>query len=222
MSDFERRYADIIAGILRPLTAADGNAEAEITAAEERLHLKLPAALKPLYELTGTFDELHSAYDRLIPLSELAVVDGLLVLYEENQGVVLWGIREQDLDTPDPPVYQAQPGTIPLASYITAEKLSDFLLYMLFRQAVSGAMTHTTSCEVNPETVRTITQNWPFIVEMEGTRIYGRGGQVIAAFDPPAPEDECMVLLGARERADMLAIDKLLGREPLEKDEEWE
>jgi hypothetical protein len=222
MPDFDRRYTDIISEILRPLTPADGIPKTEIISVEKRLALKLPQALKSLYELTGNFNDLHSAYDKLIPLSELALVDGLLIFYEENQGVVLWGIREQDFDIPDPPVYQAQPGAAPLACYITAETLSDFLLYMLLRQAVSGAMPHTSSCEANPKTVRAIKENWPFIAEMEGTRIYNRGGQVIAIFDAPAPEADSILLLGARDRADMLAIDKILGRELLDVDEEWD
>ncbi|MGW1280246.1 SMI1/KNR4 family protein [Streptomyces tsukubensis] len=99
-----------------PLTERDGWGAGEIAAAEERLGLPLPAALKEAYALLGRRPDLTDNHDALRPLAELEVETDergtALVFRDENQGVCRWGILLADperaagdgTDPDDPPV----------------------------------------------------------------------------------------------------------------------
>ncbi|MEW1550565.1 SMI1/KNR4 family protein [Streptomyces tsukubensis] len=99
-----------------PLTERDGCGPGEIAAAEERLGLALPAALKEAYALLGQRPDLTDNHDALRPLTELEVETDergtALVFRDENQGVCRWGILLADperaagdgTDPDDPPV----------------------------------------------------------------------------------------------------------------------
>jgi hypothetical protein len=87
-----------------PLRPGDGSDASELDAAEARLGLRLPAALREAYRLLGRRDDLCRNQDRLLPPEELHVREDALVCVEENQGAAHWGIRLGDLGTDDPPV----------------------------------------------------------------------------------------------------------------------
>ncbi|MFD5269511.1 SMI1/KNR4 family protein [Streptomyces sp. NPDC058335] len=89
----------------RPLAPGDGWDEAEIDAAERRLGVRLPTALREAYGLFGRRDDLTRNHDTLLPLKELYVDDdgGVLVYQVENQGCAYWGVLLKDLEQDDPP-----------------------------------------------------------------------------------------------------------------------
>ncbi|MFI2373072.1 SMI1/KNR4 family protein [Streptomyces sp. NPDC018833] len=84
----------------------DGLPEAELVAAEQRLGLRLPAALREAYALLGRRDDLTSNHDTLREPAELCVDETgeALVFRDENQGAARWGILLADLSLDDPPV----------------------------------------------------------------------------------------------------------------------
>lgn len=99
---FIRRFAAVYA---TPLTGSDGYDEAELRAAEARLGLPLPAALRELHGLVGRRDELARAQDILLPPAGLKVADdGILVFRVEAQGVAYRGVPLDVVAQPDPPV----------------------------------------------------------------------------------------------------------------------
>ncbi|MYS82959.1 hypothetical protein [Embleya scabrispora] len=81
--------------------AADGYDPAELDASAARLGVRLPTALRELYELLGRRGDLTSNHDVLLAPDRLYVEDGVLVFREENQGVAWWGVRP---DGDDPAV----------------------------------------------------------------------------------------------------------------------
>ncbi|MFI6154608.1 SMI1/KNR4 family protein [Kitasatospora sp. NPDC051170] len=87
----------------KPLGPDDGFAGAELDAAEARLGLRLPVALREAYELFGRRADLTSNQDVLLTPDELYVMEGALVYREENQGCAHWGVLLDDLDQEDPP-----------------------------------------------------------------------------------------------------------------------
>ncbi|MEU6716315.1 hypothetical protein ABZ897_33030 [Nonomuraea sp. NPDC046802] len=87
-----------------PLTDDDGFSAADLDAAEARLGLRLPAALREAYELFGRRTDLTSLQDDLLSPADLKIEDGALVFRVENQAVVIWGIQIAELNQPDPPV----------------------------------------------------------------------------------------------------------------------
>jgi hypothetical protein len=89
------------------LTADDGVGDDELDAAERRLGLRLPVAVREAYALFGRRDDLTSNQDQLLNPADM-YVDGdgqALVFRDENQGAARWGVLMVDLDKPDPPVW---------------------------------------------------------------------------------------------------------------------
>ncbi|MFJ7203916.1 SMI1/KNR4 family protein [Streptomyces sp. NPDC098789] len=97
-----RFVADFAAHWQQPLRPGDGFAVADIEAAERRLGLDLPAALRETYLLLGRRTDLTSNHDTLLEPDELHVFDGALVYRTENQGAASWGILLAELGDGDP------------------------------------------------------------------------------------------------------------------------
>lgn len=88
----------------RPLALGDGYRESELRAAEKRLGFRLPVALREWYQLVGRRSDVTDNPDFAVPPDRLRVRDGVLVVYDEAQSVVGWGIDEAHLSDEDPPV----------------------------------------------------------------------------------------------------------------------
>ncbi|MEU6678792.1 SMI1/KNR4 family protein [Streptomyces sp. NPDC046853] len=102
--DFVRGFA---AHWTTPLAEGDGWSEGELAAAEARLGLRLPQALREAYALCGRRRDLTGNHDVLLAPDEL-YVDGAreaLVFRQENQGAASWGILLADLGADDPAVF---------------------------------------------------------------------------------------------------------------------
>ncbi|MFE3761143.1 SMI1/KNR4 family protein [Streptomyces sp. NPDC059104] len=89
------------------LESGDGWAEADLAAAEERLGVRLPAALREAYLLFGRRRDLTSNHDVLLSPAELYVDDAkeALVFRHENQGAAYWGVLLDSLQDDDPAVF---------------------------------------------------------------------------------------------------------------------
>jgi hypothetical protein len=98
-----RFLTDFAACWRAPLQAGDGYDPAMLDAAEHRLGLRLPPALREAYMLLGRRDDLCRNQDRLLRPEELHVCQGALVYHAENQGVAHWGVLLDDLAGEDPP-----------------------------------------------------------------------------------------------------------------------
>ncbi|MEN3538007.1 hypothetical protein AAH991_23030 [Microbispora sp. ZYX-F-249] len=103
---FIRRFAE---AWMTPLRDGDGYTAEELNAGEQRLGLKLPAALREAYMLFGKRADLCGTLHFLQPPDELRVDEdsGLLLYQHENQGVWERYIRVADLDMDDPPTVQS-------------------------------------------------------------------------------------------------------------------
>lgn len=96
LADFAASWS---ATALRP---GDGCEEDELAAAEQRLGVAVPAALRDLYLLLGRRSDLTSNHDTLLAPQQLHLLDGALVYREENQGACQWGVLLTALDEEDP------------------------------------------------------------------------------------------------------------------------
>jgi hypothetical protein len=103
----------------RPLAPGDGVDESELQAAEARLGLRLPAALREAYLLLGRRADLTSRHDNLLAPDEIHLDDdrGVLVFRVENQSCAYWGVRVADLDQDDPPVLVRPDVAAPIAEH---------------------------------------------------------------------------------------------------------
>jgi hypothetical protein len=88
-----------------PLIAGDGIDAHWLKAAEDRMGITLPAALREAYLLFGRRRDLTAAQDTLIwPQSLQVDPDGVLVFRVEAQGCTSWGVAEGVIGQEDPPV----------------------------------------------------------------------------------------------------------------------
>jgi hypothetical protein len=104
---FIRRFAE---SWLTPLADDGGRPEADLRAVEQRLGLRLPAAIREAYALFGRREDLTSILDWLLGLEELEVdATGEVLIYRvENQSVAVWGVPLAAIQQPDPPVVVAR------------------------------------------------------------------------------------------------------------------
>ncbi|MHC5538950.1 SMI1/KNR4 family protein, partial [Singulisphaera rosea] len=161
MSTFSERLESTFATLARPLTPGDGEPEANIAGAEDRLGLKLPPALRAYYRLAGRFDQFNRAHNRLLRPEEWTVDGGKLVFLEENQCVVFWGVEASRSPDDDPPVYQG-PNDLeqPTEWYLEHGTCSEFLLVTLHLQAVWGGYESTGGSDVTPEALERFLAGW--------------------------------------------------------------
>lgn len=76
----------------------------DLVLAEKRLGRSLPPALCEFYARYGARKDIWGPQDSLYTPEQLRIERDVLILCVENQGVVEWGIRVQDLALEDPPV----------------------------------------------------------------------------------------------------------------------
>ena len=104
---FVHFYNDMAELILeRELTPQDGMDINRIEAAEQKLALRLPQALREYYRVAGNLDELNANYNQLYSPEQLKIEDGYLIFMEENQVVVFWAVPTSHLSEEDPIVWQ--------------------------------------------------------------------------------------------------------------------
>lgn len=135
MKSFRQTFQEAVESLFYPLTSEDGTPEEEIIKAESRLGFRLPQTLREFYLLAGRREDISQRFDHLSNPEELSVQADALVFYAENQGVVLWGIHVNEIEKNNPPVVVAVYDDV-LEWGPDSEQLSDFLLWMLYRQAI--------------------------------------------------------------------------------------
>lgn len=82
-----------------------GFSEAQLLKAEKRLHITLPEEFRAYYLQLGATKSVNQSYNSLATPQQLYFVSDYLCFCEENQGVVMWAIRKEDLTNPNPPVW---------------------------------------------------------------------------------------------------------------------
>lgn len=107
MSTHKEVFKGIIQRYLgREWKATDGLSEKVVEKAEARLGFRLPPALRGFYLTGGALPELCSSHNLIFEPKDLDFEEGYLVFMDENQSVVSWGIKKQELKKPDPIIWQ--------------------------------------------------------------------------------------------------------------------
>jgi hypothetical protein len=125
-------YERIVTQLFAPLQDGDGIPDDELDATEARLGGALPRVLRQLYHLCGRRGDLHRVCEDLILPPALVLRDGWLGFYQNTLQQSTWAVAWGQGD--DPPVFRQQGGTW-VPDY---PRLSEFLLAMLFWQAMNG------------------------------------------------------------------------------------
>ena len=124
----------------------DGYHAVQLDRAEERLSLPLPTALRQLYRFAG--HRLSKYNDPLIEPEGLEVAQNQLPFWAENQYVMTWGVKTEDLTSDDPPVhldlsgcdsYSSNYNAVPNELIQQNETLSEFVFQMIVWDYVKWA-----------------------------------------------------------------------------------
>ena len=162
-TQFWSYYCRLVAKLLRPIEPGDGCSEQEIAEAEQRLGISLPQVLREYYLLGGQRADINQSFERLIPLSALYIKEDVLVFFEENQGVCLWGAVAMADGTShdDPPALRAD--DVEDEEFVWEEhqgSLSSFFVEMLFIQCTNGAMEYTAVGDADRAKLISPEANW--------------------------------------------------------------
>ncbi|MFI1097786.1 SMI1/KNR4 family protein [Streptomyces sp. NPDC020917] len=143
--DFVHRFTDEWVGA--PLHDQDGFTEAELDDVESHLGFELPLVLRQGYALFGRRDDLTRRQDPLVPPPCLNVddgLDGLLVFRRENQDCARWGIRLDQIEQADPPVWvESDRGWIPFL-----DRMSLAWVELVLSETLLSPGPHYDACEL--------------------------------------------------------------------------
>ncbi|MFI6266116.1 hypothetical protein [Micromonospora sp. NPDC051006] len=120
----------------RPVIRGDGVEARQLQAAEERMGMALPAALREAYLLFGRRRDLTAAQDRLVMPDQLRRdADGVLVFRVEAQHCASWGVAAEPVGQDDPAVVmETGDGWVPYS-----DRLSVALVEMVLSEAMFSA-----------------------------------------------------------------------------------
>ena len=126
-----------------PASTDNGLSETAVAALEARLSRPLPVALRSYYRTLGAHKQLNHAHNQLLDVQHEAGLtdDGYLAFFEENQGVVLWGIRAADFALPDPPVFARYPPSLDWEP--DSPSTTGFLLTMAIYNGTLGGLPYS-------------------------------------------------------------------------------
>jgi len=189
-----------------------GFSETEITELEERLNIKLPEKLRNYYLTLGRHENLNYSHNRLLkPDKEIGFSDdGYLIFYEENQAVVYWGIKEEDLKLDNPPVW-GNCGTSESPDWHIQASSTDnfFLLMAIYNGTLGGLRFNANSFEaLKPETINFIEKNRTEAAEIswETQKIYTDAFEEVisVSFNEEGNADAIFIGTNNQERLDEL------------------
>ena len=144
-----------------------GFSETEILELEKKEGLTLPKILREYYLTLGKNKEINFSFNRLLKPKNQAGFsnDKHFVFYEENQSVVFWGIKEQDLQLENPCVY-GNYDAVNLTQEWFVDSLSteNFLLSMAFWNGVLGGLKFNANTEAENDlteiVINQVEENW--------------------------------------------------------------
>lgn len=197
---FADGYRKLLAAIIGRASSAHGYPLRAIEAAETRLGITIPAALRDYYLSVGRH-ELNRVHNRLWPPDELEVLRGRLVFLEENQSVIYWGVRRRTTAA-DPLVSQTM--DLDEGEWLAEVRCSLFLPAMLCWYAAACWMPHTGYTDEMPHaTARRLVRGWPSAGRSAVHSAFVRGRRVVSIEESGSG---VVVRLGTRSRRDFDAL----------------
>jgi hypothetical protein len=138
MASFKKYYQGIYSTFGYPLTERDGVSANVMSAAERRLGVRVPAALRDYYAVAGRARRFNTSLNRLLRPSHWCIERQRLIFLEENQKVFWWGVSTRNPRLDDPPVSQGINDDPIVWDRPDHRLCSVFLAVMLHYQAVEG------------------------------------------------------------------------------------
>ena len=117
-----------------------GFSEEQLLEAEKQLAVKFPQIFREDYLQLGATESVNQSFNSLATPEQLYFDGDFLCFCEENQGVVMWAIRKEDLANPNPPIL-GNYGSETHPDWIQeTQTLSDFWLYIAIYNGTLGGL----------------------------------------------------------------------------------
>ena len=160
-----------------------GFSEEQLLEAEKRLAVKFPQVFREYYLQLGATESVNQSFNSLATPEQLYFDGDFLCFCEENQGVVMWAIRKEDLANPNPPVWGNYGSETNLDWILENPKLSDFWLYMAIYNGTLGGLCYNANAmggwdmegfEVPEQAVSYIEKQYDTLTQLswEGQRVF--------------------------------------------------
>jgi len=160
--------------------------------------------LSAVYVLCGRRPAIHDAFNRLLPPRDLSQLeDGSLVFYEENQCVVRWAIRADDLNGEDPAVVQYQDEER-LEWFPDTPALSQFLFKQLYWNLVNGGMRHCGGATAPSKVISKLREVWQCANQDKDVTILLKEGCIVCLLGEA--RFPSLVVVGARSDQDVRVL----------------
>jgi len=117
-----------------------GFSEGQLSKAEKRLNITLPQMFRAYYLQLGATKMVNQSFNSLATPQQLYFAGDYLCFCEENQGVVMWAIRKEDLTISNPPVWGNYGSETDPDWVLETQTLSDFWLYIAIYNGVMGGL----------------------------------------------------------------------------------
>jgi len=199
---------------ISPLAPGDGVSEDVLWAAEQRLRVNLPAALREAYLLFGRRSDLTAVQDPLVPPEGLrADHSGSIVVFRlENQHCAEWGVAtEDDWNPADPPVYvRRQPGDRRWEPFM--DRVSIACLEMALSELLIGRGRLGDMCQLPAELITGVESAYDQLPVPEYRSWYDRSVTVRWFFAPgkllrmDGRGPGCWLIAGGKTPADLKSI----------------
>ena len=160
-----------------------GFSEEQLLEAEKQLAVKFPQVFREYYLQLGATESVNQSFNSLATPEQLYFDGDFLCFYEENQGVVMWAIRKEDLANPNPSIWGNYGSETDSDWVLENPKLSDFWLYMAIYNGTLGGLSYNANAmggwgmedfEVPEQAVSYIEKQYDSLTELcwEGQRIF--------------------------------------------------
>jgi len=213
MASFKKYYRTIYDTFGYPLTERTALSSEVLAAAQKRLGVRIPAALRDYYLVAGLERRFSACHNQLLPPQRWALDKQRLIFMEENQWVAWWGVSTRNPDSDDPPVSQGV-NDEPITWHPEHRKCSVFLAVMLHYQAVSGGYRFSGGADAPDQSdYRFEEQGWTYYGEVNSLEAYSRRNQVVC-LTPPSDfpfMQKWSVLAGGKTKGDLQGIATDLG-----------
>lgn len=195
-----------------PLTSRAKTSVEELAAAERRLGIRIPAAMRDYFLVAGRERRFNTCHNRILAPKSWSIDKKNLLFMEENQNVVWWAVSTRNPKSADPPVFQGvNDETITWVR--EHRRFSVFLEVMLHYQAVSGAFGHLGSAAAPDDLHEKLKNGWKYAGEVNQLWAFGRKNQVVCvSAGGGLPFQPAMMLLaGGKTKRDLHVIEESLG-----------
>jgi hypothetical protein len=194
-----RLVTEFIATWYPELQPGDGYSSAELDAAQEKLGYRFPGAVRDWYQLAGRRSDVwcHTLGMYFVePWAAPVLGEYLILLMDDFEGTIAWGVHLQDLEQDDPPIWalpdqdfvkEGDPPTFQCTPTTTGFAIAHMLFEMTIEKRNSPhilascqgnwleyASRYFRHCDLSPHCLHDQRQGWQF---WEGVDIVATTGE---------------------------------------------